>query len=75
MMFGAVGGAVGVVFGTAVTYGLAHQRGWQPLVPEAAVGAGLAAAAVIGALAGLYPRAAGRRALPHRSPPNRIWPR
>jgi len=35
-------------------------RGWQPLIPSGAIGAALAAAVVIGALAGLYP--AGRAA-------------
>jgi putative ABC transport system permease protein len=39
----------------AVTYVLAQQRGWQPLIPAVAVWAGLAAAAAIGAVAGLYP--------------------
>jgi hypothetical protein len=46
---------VGVLAGAAVTYGLACQRGWQPLIPGIAVWAGLAAAAGIGAVAGLYP--------------------
>ena len=64
LLLSAAGGAVGVIFGTAVTYGLAHQRGWQPLVPGIAVGAGLAAAAVIGAFAGLYPALPAARLSP-----------
>src|SRR5215470_16059400 len=55
LLLAAAGGATGVAAGGAVTYLLAHQRGWQPLIPAAAVYAGLAAAIVIGALAGLYP--------------------
>ncbi|MFL6144223.1 MAG: ABC transporter permease [Labedaea sp.] len=55
LLLGTAGGVVGVLLGTGITYALAYQRGWQPLIPADAVGAGLAAAAVIGALAGLYP--------------------
>lgn len=55
LLLGAAGGAVGVLFGTAISYGLAFQRGWQPLIPAVAVWAGLLAAAGIGAVAGLYP--------------------
>ena len=55
LLLAAAGGAAGVLLGTAITYVLSEQHGWQPLVPAAAVGAGLAAAVVIGALAGLYP--------------------
>jgi putative ABC transport system permease protein len=55
LLLGAVGGAVGVFLGVAITYALALQRGWQPLVPPAAIAAGLATATAIGALAGLYP--------------------
>jgi putative ABC transport system permease protein len=55
LLLGTAGGVLGVLLGTGITYAFAHQRGWQPLIPANAVGAGLAAAAVIGALAGLYP--------------------
>jgi putative ABC transport system permease protein len=55
LVLGTAGGLVGVVAGTAVTYTLAHQRGWPPLIPAVAVWAGLAAAGAIGAVAGLYP--------------------
>jgi putative ABC transport system permease protein len=55
LLLGAAGGALGVFFGTAVTFGLAYQRGWQALIPPVAVGAGLAVAVAIGALAGSYP--------------------
>jgi putative ABC transport system permease protein len=55
LILGTAGGAAGVALGTAVTYGLAYQRGWQPLVPGPAVWAGLVCAVVIGGVAGLYP--------------------
>lgn len=64
LLLGAAGGGVGVIFGTAITFGLAYQRGWQPLVPAIAVGAGLGAAAVIGAVAGLYPALRAARLSP-----------
>jgi putative ABC transport system permease protein len=44
-----------VLLGAATTYAIALNRGWQPLIPPIAVGAGLATAAAIGTVAGLYP--------------------
>jgi putative ABC transport system permease protein len=64
LLLGTAGGAIGTTFGTVVTYGLANQRGWQPLVPGIAIGAGLSVAAVIGALAGLYPALRAARLSP-----------
>jgi putative ABC transport system permease protein len=64
LLLGAFGGAFGVLAGTAVTYGLAVQRGWQPLVPGQAVWGGLLAAVVIGGTAGLYPAARAARLSP-----------
>jgi putative ABC transport system permease protein len=55
LLLGAAGGAAGVLLGTAATYALAFQRGWQPLIPASAVGLGMAAACAVGATAGLYP--------------------
>jgi putative ABC transport system permease protein len=55
LVLAGAGGTAGVLLGVAITYGLARLRHWQPLVPSAAVGAALAAALVIGAIAGLYP--------------------
>jgi putative ABC transport system permease protein len=64
LLLGAAGGAVGVVIGTAVTYGMAYQRGWQPLVPAPAAWGGLLAAVVIGGVAGLYPALRAARLSP-----------
>jgi putative ABC transport system permease protein len=64
LLLGAAGGVAGVAVGAWITYGLASQRGWQPLIPPAAVGAGLLAAVVIGAVAGLYPAARAARLSP-----------
>jgi putative ABC transport system permease protein len=64
LLLGAVGGVVGVMLGTAVTFALATARGWQTLVPAYAVGAGLVAAAVIGGCAGLYPALRAARLSP-----------
>ena len=64
LLLGAAGGVFGVLIGTAVTYGLAVQRGWQPLVPGPAVWGGLLAAVVIGAAAGLYPATRAARLSP-----------
>jgi putative ABC transport system permease protein len=55
LLLGLAGGTAGVLLGAAATYGIALQRGWQPMVPPAAVAAGLGAAALVGAVAGLYP--------------------
>jgi putative ABC transport system permease protein len=43
---------------------MASARGWQTLIPPAAVGAGLAAAVLIGGCAGLYPALRAARLSP-----------
>jgi putative ABC transport system permease protein len=55
VLLGTGGGTLGIVVGTAATYGVAYRQGWQPLIPVEAVWTGLAAAVIIGAVAGLYP--------------------
>jgi putative ABC transport system permease protein len=64
LLLAAFGGVVGVALGTAATYAIALQRGWQPLVPGSAVWAGLGAAILIGAVAGLYPAQRAARLSP-----------
>ncbi len=59
-----LGGVAGVAIGVAATYVYATSQGWRVIVPtEAAVG-GLAAAVVIGAVAGLYPAMRAARLAP-----------
>ena len=64
LLLGAAGGAAGIMLGTAVTYAMAVTRGWQTLIPTYAVGAGLAAAVLIGGCAGLYPALRAARLSP-----------
>jgi putative ABC transport system permease protein len=64
VVLGAAGGGLGVLAGATITRALAYQRGWQPLVPPAAVAIGLVAALVIGAVAGLYPALRAARLAP-----------
>lgn len=54
------GGLLGVILGACVTAGYANARGWTLALPVTGLVGGVAAALVIGALAGLYP--AGRAA-------------
>jgi len=51
----AIGGVIGTILGTVVTYGYARQQDWLVDIPTQALAAGIAAALVLGALAGLYP--------------------
>jgi putative ABC transport system permease protein len=64
VLLGAVGGGVGVLLGAAVTVILAHNRGWQPIIPPVAAGLGLTAALLVGTLAGLYPALRAARMAP-----------
>jgi putative ABC transport system permease protein len=58
------GGLAGVALGAVVTAGYAASQGWQAVVPVAALGGGVTAAAVIGAIAGLYPALRAARLAP-----------
>jgi putative ABC transport system permease protein len=64
VVLGAAGGGLGVLAGATITRLLAYEQGWQPLVPPVAVALGLAAALVIGAVAGLYPALRAARLAP-----------
>jgi putative ABC transport system permease protein len=64
VLLGTVGGGVGVLLGAAVTVVLAQNRGWQPIIPPLVAGAGLAAAVLVGTVAGLYPALRAARMAP-----------
>lgn len=59
-----LGGVAGVAFGALVVAGYAANRGWAVEVPPVAVAGGLAAALLIGAVAGLYPAVRAARLSP-----------
>jgi putative ABC transport system permease protein len=58
------GGAAGVGLGAAATAAYATAQGWAIVIPAAAWGGGLAAALVIGAIAGLLPALKAARLSP-----------
>jgi putative ABC transport system permease protein len=64
LLLAAAGGLAGVLLGALVTTGYAASQGWQTIVPPPAIAGGLAAAAAIGALAGLYPALRAARMSP-----------
>ncbi len=63
-VLGICGGVVGVLLGIGATAVYAATEGLTLLVPPIAVGGGLAAACVLGALAGLYPATRAARLTP-----------
>jgi len=63
------GGAVGVIAGAAATASYAHVKGWPTVIPTEAWAGGLAAALLIGALAGLLPAIRAARL----SPTQALW--
>ena len=50
-----LGGVSGAVLGAGITWGFARVQELEPTVPVTALAAGLAAALLIGVIAGLYP--------------------
>lgn len=64
LLLAALGGVTGIGVGALVTAGYAASQGWPAVVPVPAFAGGLAAAAVIGAVAGLYPAARAARMSP-----------
>jgi putative ABC transport system permease protein len=64
LLLAAAGGLAGVLLGALVTAGYAASQDWQAVVPPLAIGGGLIAAAIIGALAGLYPALRAARLSP-----------
>jgi putative ABC transport system permease protein len=63
------GGAAGVILGSAATAAYAHAKGWAIVIPPDAWAGGLAAAVIIGALAGLLPAIRAARL----SPTQALW--
>jgi putative ABC transport system permease protein len=64
LLLATVGGVGGVALGAAVTAVYANIKGWGTLVPGVAIGGGIVAAIVIGAIAGLYPAVRASRMSP-----------
>jgi putative ABC transport system permease protein len=64
LILGGAGGLLGVVIGSGIAAGFAQLQGWLIVIPPVAVGGGLAAALLIGALAGLYPAIRAARISP-----------
>src|SRR5262249_29638442 len=58
------GGAAGVIMGIGATVAMAYLGGWTTLIPAEALWGGPAAAAGIGALAGMYPALRAARLSP-----------
>jgi putative ABC transport system permease protein len=69
ILLAAVGGAAGVAIGVIATAVYAHARGWALVVPAQAWAGGLAAALLIGAIAGLLPALRAAR----MSPTQALW--
>jgi putative ABC transport system permease protein len=64
-----IGGIAGVAAGAAATAIYAHAKGWQTVIPPEAWAGGIAAAIIIGALAGLWPALRAARL----SPTEALW--
>ncbi|HEU0316661.1 MAG TPA: ABC transporter permease [Solirubrobacteraceae bacterium] len=64
LLLSVLGGVAGVALGALVTGGYAAGQGWRVVVPASAAGGGLAAALIIGAVAGLYPALRATRLSP-----------
>jgi putative ABC transport system permease protein len=69
MLLATLGGAVGVAAGAAATASYAHTKHWSTVIPTLAWAGGLAAALLIGALAGLLPALRAAR----MSPIQALW--
>jgi putative ABC transport system permease protein len=69
VLLGLLGGAVGVAVGAAATAVYAHTKHWATVIPTEAWAGGIAAALVIGALAGLIPAVRAARL----SPTQALW--
>jgi putative ABC transport system permease protein len=64
LLLSALGGGAGILLGSAVTAGYATVQGWPTVVPGWVVVGGIAAALIIGGVAGLYPATRAARVAP-----------
>jgi putative ABC transport system permease protein len=64
VILAAVGGLAGALLGAGVTAVYANMRDWDVVVPAVGIGAGIGAALLIGAVAGLYPAMRAARMSP-----------
>jgi putative ABC transport system permease protein len=64
LLLAGIGGIGGVGLGYLVTTVYANIRGWTTLIPPIAIAGGVAAALIIGAIAGLYPAVRASRMSP-----------
>jgi putative ABC transport system permease protein len=64
LLLAAIGGIAGVATGTVITLAYARIRGWGVILPAQYLGAGIATALLIGALAGVYPALRAARMSP-----------
>jgi putative ABC transport system permease protein len=64
LLLAVLGGVGGVAIGAGATAGYATSRGWEIVIPARAVAAGMGAALLIGAVAGLYPAVRAARLAP-----------
>jgi putative ABC transport system permease protein len=64
LILATLGGLGGVALGSAVTAAYAWSQGWGILIPTVAVVGGMAAALIIGVIAGLYPAMRAARVSP-----------
>jgi putative ABC transport system permease protein len=63
-LLSALGGAAGVLLGSAVTAGYAASKNWPTDIPAGVIVGGIAATVLIGAIAGLYPAVRAARITP-----------
>jgi putative ABC transport system permease protein len=64
LLLSGLGGGAGILLGSAVTAGYAAVQGWPTVVPGWVVAGGIAAALIIGGVAGLYPAIRAARVAP-----------
>jgi putative ABC transport system permease protein len=64
LLLSVLGGGAGIALGSTVTAVYATVQGWPTVVPAWAVAGGLAAAVIIGGVAGLYPAIRAARVAP-----------